>query len=176
VIAGQPNPKIVGLYVLDMVAHNTNRDAVGPAEPSPSIFQISPGRGERSADLAHLMHQTTLTWNDLAGKDETQGWNLAFERKAGWERVPGPQPPKATLFPEFRGEIRLPWDSASTLYNTDGIVFSDAGIPVVLMMENYDIDRTGYHDTLDTLVNIDLDFGAGLSRIAIESVAQAASR
>jgi len=49
-------------------------------------------------------------------------------------------------------------------------------VPVVLFMENYDINRQGYHDTHDTLANIDLDYGAALSAIAIESVARAASR
>jgi hypothetical protein len=29
----------------------------------------------------------------------------------------------------------------------DGQIFSDTGIPVVLFMENYDINRVGYHDT-----------------------------
>ena len=32
---------------------------------------------------------------------------------------------------------------------------ADAGIPVVLFMEDYDIDREGYHDSHDTLANID---------------------
>lgn len=46
-------------------------------------------------------------------------------------------------------------------------------IPVVLFMENHDIRRSGYHDTEDTR-NFDLDDGAGLAAIAIESVAEAA--
>jgi hypothetical protein len=45
----------------------------------------------------------------------------------------------------------------------------------VLFMENYDISRTGYHDTLDTMANIDLDYCAAVTAIAIESVADAAS-
>jgi hypothetical protein len=62
----------------------------------------------------------------------------------------------------------------SSLFNSDGQIFSDVGIPVVLFMENYDINRTGYHDTHDTLDNIDLDYGAALAAIAIETCAQAA--
>ena len=50
------------------------------------------------------------------------------------------------------------------LYNTDGQIFSDAGVPVVLFMENYDINRKGYHDTHDTLENIDLDYGSRRGR------------
>jgi len=62
----------------------------------------------------------------------------------------------------------------SALYHTDGQVFSDVGIPVVLFMENHDISRSGYHDTHDTMANIDLDCCAALTAIAIESVADAA--
>jgi hypothetical protein len=38
-------------------------------------------------------------------------------------------------------------------------------------MENYDINRTGYHDTME---NIDLDYGAAVCAITIEAVAPAA--
>ena len=65
-------------------------------------------------------------------------------------------------------------DPRSSLYNTDGQIFSDAGIPVVLFMENYDINRHGYHDTHDTMANIDLDYGAAVAAISIESVARMA--
>lgn len=41
-------------------------------------------------------------------------------------------------------------------------------------MENYDIGRVGYHDTHDNMTLIDLDYGAALAAIAIESVARAA--
>jgi len=41
-------------------------------------------------------------------------------------------------------------------------------------MENYDINRKGYHDTMDTMQNIDLDYGAALAAIAIETVAREA--
>ena len=50
-----------------------------------------------------------------------------------------------------------------------------SGIPVVLFMENYDINRTGYHDTHDTMENIDLDYAAALAAIAIETVTRVAS-
>jgi hypothetical protein len=75
----------------------------------------------------------------------------------------------------LHGEVRLPRDMCSSLYNTDGQIFSDAGIPLVLFMENYDINRVGYHDTYDNMTNIDLDYGAALAAIVIESVARAAT-
>jgi len=63
-------------------------------------------------------------------------------------------------------------DLRSTLYNTDGQIFSDSGIPAVLFMENYDLHRQGYNDTHDTMENIDLDYGSALAAIAIETVAR----
>ena len=39
----------------------------------------------------------------------------------------------------------------------------------------HDINRSGYHDTKDTLENIDLDYGAALAAIAIETVARVAT-
>jgi hypothetical protein len=48
-------------------------------------------------------------------------------------------------------------------------------VPVVLFMENYDIERVGYHDTHDNMTNINLDYGAALAAITIESVARAAT-
>ena len=83
------------------------------------------------------------------------------------------------LIPCARGATKISeWlktqtgDPRSTLYNTDGQIFSDAGVPCVLFMENYDIHRTGYHDRRDTMENIDLDYGAALVAIAIETVAR----
>src|SRR6516225_6126852 len=78
-------------------------------------------------------------------------------------------------FLQLSGHVRVPSDPQSTLYNTDGQILSDAGVPVVLFMENYDINRTGYHDTHDTMENIDLDYGAAVCAITIEAVARAAS-
>jgi hypothetical protein len=42
-------------------------------------------------------------------------------------------------------------------------------------MENYDLHRQGYHDTYDTMENIDLDYGSAVAAIAIEAVARAAA-
>ena len=45
---------------------------------------------------------------------------------------------------------------------------------LVLFMENYDINRKGYHDSQDTLNNIDLDYGSAVAAIAIETIARLA--
>src|SRR4029077_2471135 len=82
-------------------------------------------------------------------------------------------PPVARFLP-LQGQVRPHYDPRSTLFNTDGQGFSDIGVPVVLFMENYDINRVGYHDTHDNMTLINLDYGAALAAITIESVARAA--
>jgi len=157
--------KIDGIYVLDMIAHNRDRDR--------DVFQISPGLSKQSIWLAYQAHLANMIWNAHAVK-----WNhkpARRRRKAGRRSPDGVTLPDIARHPQLLGEIRLPRDMRSSLFNTDGQIFSDVGIPVVLFMENYDINRVGYHDTHDDMTNIDLDYGAAVAAIAIESVAQAAN-
>ena len=157
--------KIEGVYVLDMIAHNRDRDR--------DEFQISPGLSRQSVWLAYQAHLANMIWNAHAEK-----WNHKPERRhrrSGRRSKDGITIPDIARHPQLRGEIRMPRDMRSSLFNTDGQIFSDAGIPVVLFMENYDINRVGYHDTHDNMSNIDLDYGAAVAAIAIESVARAAT-
>jgi hypothetical protein len=156
--------RIQGLYVMDMIAHNKNAER--------DIFQIAPGAGRQSLWLAEQAHLANEAWN--AG---TKTWNSRPARRGlgRAQRSPrGDVIPAPAAHLALSGEVRLPFDPRSTLYNTDGQIFADAGIPCVLFMENYDISRVGYHDMHDTMENIDLDYGAALAAIAIESVARAA--
>jgi hypothetical protein len=157
--------RIQGVYVLDMVAHNNDHDR--------DIFQIAPGTGPESLWLAYQAHLANEAWNAGAAR-----WNRRpsrRDRQRGRRSRNGKTIPDVALHPILSGEVRPCYDPRSTLFNTDGQIFSDAGVPVVLFMENYDINRTGYHDTHDTMANIDLDYGAALSAIAIEAVARAAT-
>jgi hypothetical protein len=157
--------RVQGVYVLDMVAHNNDREK--------DVFQIAPGTGRASLWLAEQAHAATVAWNGSAAR-----WNRRPGRRGlgrGRRSPDGAHVPATALHPTLSGEVRLPVNPRSTLYNTDGQVFSDAGVPVVLFMENYDINRSGYHDTHDTMANIDLDYGAAVTAIAIESVARAAT-
>ena len=127
--------------------------------------------GAGSARLARRAHHANMRWNRAAAR-----WNA--ESRADLTRATrvaeGTSPPPPFAHLPLHGEIRVEWEPRSALYNTDGQIFSDVGIPVVLFMENYDISRTGYHDTHDTLANIDLDYCAAVTAIAIETVADTA--
>ncbi|HVT61624.1 MAG TPA: M28 family peptidase [Thermoanaerobaculia bacterium] len=156
--------RIQGVYVLDMVAHNNDRHR--------DIFQICPGTGRDSLWLAWQAHLAGCAWNRRAPL-----WNRRWRRgcRRGRRSADGATLPRMALHPELHGEVRPAADPRSTLYNTDGQIFSDAGVPVVLFMEDYDINRHGYHDSHDTMENIDLDYGAAVAAIAIEAVARAAT-
>jgi len=151
--------RVVGAFVLDMIGHNNNHDR--------DVFQIASGEGAGAARLAMAAHLANERWNRKAREaaPDRRGLGRA-QRMPDGTNVP---PPFAHL--PVNGEVRVEWEPRSSLYNTDGQIFSDLGIPVVLFMENYDINRTGYHDTDDTMKNIDLDYAAAVAAIAIESVA-----
>ncbi len=152
--------KVVGAFVLDMIAHNRDDDL--------DTFQISPGKSPQSLYLAWQAHLANLIWNT-----QVKEWNKAPERRGRGKRSQdGRTLPEIASYLPLDGEVRTQDDPASSLFNTDGQIFSDIGAPVVLFMENYDINRTGYHDTHDTMENIDLDYGAALAAITIETVAR----
>ncbi|HBI43755.1 MAG TPA: hypothetical protein DDY78_13020 [Planctomycetales bacterium] len=157
--------QVRGLYVMDMIAHNNdhNRD----------IFQISPGAGAPSLWLARQAQIAAEIWNA-----SVPAWNHKPARRGlgrGKRSADGKKIPAVAAYPTLLGEVRTPTAPHSTLYNTDGLIFSDAGVPAVLFMENYDINREGYHDEHDTMANIDLDYGAAVSAIALESAVRAAT-
>ncbi|HEY1381814.1 MAG TPA: M28 family peptidase [Gemmataceae bacterium] len=157
--------RVEGVYVSDMIAHNNDHDR--------DVFQIAPGTGRGSFRLAGHANVATEVWNE-----SVPVWNKSPDRAGrprGRRSPHGGAIPEVAPFVALDGQVRPVTDPRSTLYNTDGQIFSDAGVPCVLFMENYDINRTGYHDTHDTMANIDLDYGAALAAITIESVARAAA-
>ena len=162
---GVAETRVEGLYVMDMIAHNNDHEK--------DVFQIAPGASRRSMQLAEIAHEANETWNI-----STDYWNHRYDRRGlsrGERSADGRTVPEIALALPLSGEVRPSYYRRSALYNTDGQIFSDAGVPVVLFMENYDINRQGYHDTHDTMENIDLDYGAARVAIAIETVARAAS-
>jgi hypothetical protein len=157
--------EIIGVYIMDMIGHNRDDDR--------DVFQISPGKSAASLYLAWQAHLSNQIWNNSLTE-----WNKSPERlhRDHGRRITGEdQIPEIAKFLHLEGEVRTKFNPSSSIFNTDGQIFSDAGVPVVLFMENYDINRSGYHDTKDTLENIDLDYGAAFAAIAIETVARIAA-
>jgi hypothetical protein len=157
--------QVTAAVIMDMIAHNRDN--------ARDIFQISPGKSKASMQLAYQAHLANRIWNASAAE-----WNEAPDRKGksrGKRCADGETIPEVALYPVLDGEVRTADDPQSSLYNTDVQIFADIGAPTILIMENYDINRTGYHDSHDTMENIDLDYGAALAAIAIETIARAAT-
>jgi hypothetical protein len=154
--------RVEGVFVLDMVAHDNPRRR--------GTFQIAPGTGPGALRLALEAHRANEAWNA-----SIEAWDRhPLRRNRRGRGDVGKSPPMIARHPRMVGEVRLHDDPRSTLYNTDAQIFSDAGIPAVLLMEDYDINRKGYHDSRDTMAGIDLAYGSALVAIAIEAVARAA--
>jgi hypothetical protein len=162
----QTGVRVEGVYVLDMIAHDTKN--------GPGVFQISPGHAPESLDLARHVHLANLDWNASCAVWNKQPARKTSKRARRSTTRDGSEIPPLAPFKPLNGELRTHLDPRSTLFNTDGQAYSDIGVPVVLLMENYDIGRVGYHDTHDNMTLIDLDYGAALAAISIESVARAA--
>lgn len=74
----------------------------------------------------------------------------------------------------LRPLVYPPSDLRSYLYNTDGLIFAENGFPVVHfseVMNRYQISRSGYHDSLDTIKNLDVGYAAAIARVAIATAA-----
>lgn len=80
--------------------------------------------------------------------------------------------------PDFTAVIRTRFDPRSYLYNTDGLIFSDAGYPVILLNEHINplenLDRPGYHQSSDSPDQIDWAYATAIAKVAIETVARLA--
>ena len=147
---------------LDMIAHNSDRDR--------DVFQMCPGHGPESLWLAEQRPRPRPPGTNRRRLESPHGPPGRGRRSAARSDLA-----QGRRILQLHGEVRRVDNPRSTLYNTDGQIFSDAGVPVVLFMENYDINRHGYHDSQDTMANIDLDYGAAVAAIAVESVARAAT-
>jgi hypothetical protein len=87
---------------------------------------------------------------------------------------------RGLVAPGMRAVIRTRFDRRSYLYNTDGLIFSDVGFPVILFNEHLNalenIDRTGYHHSSDVAAMLDIKYAASIAKTAIETVARLAMR
>jgi hypothetical protein len=78
--------------------------------------------------------------------------------------------------PQLTPLLENRYSDRSYLYNTDGIIFSENGYPVVLLNEHLNyytkLMRAAYHDMGDTSDKVNFDFAVAMTKIAIESVAR----
>jgi hypothetical protein len=79
---------------------------------------------------------------------------------------------------ELRPLLEPRFSDRSYLYNTDGVIFADAGYPVLLVNEHLNyystLMREAYHDSTDTSHIINFDYATAVTKVAIETVARLA--
>jgi hypothetical protein len=80
--------------------------------------------------------------------------------------------------PDLTPLLEPRYSTRSYLYNTDGIILSENGYPVVLINEHINyytrLMRAAYHDMGDTSDKINFAFAVKLTKIAIETTARLA--
>ncbi len=80
--------------------------------------------------------------------------------------------------PDLTPLLEPRYSTRSFLYNTDGIIFSENGYPVVYINEHLNyftkLMRDAYHDTSDTSDRMNFPFAVKLTKISIETVARLA--
>jgi hypothetical protein len=79
----------------------------------------------------------------------------------------------------LKPQVRSSEAPLSYLYNTDGIIFSLAGYPVILLNEHLnhdeDLNRLGYHDEFDRPELMNWDYARSIASVGLATALQAAS-
>ncbi len=85
---------------------------------------------------------------------------------------------QADVAPQLTPLLEPRYSERSYLYNTDGIILSENGYPVVLINEHINyytrLMRAAYHDMGDTSDKINFPFAVALTKVAIETTARLA--
>jgi hypothetical protein len=80
--------------------------------------------------------------------------------------------------PQLTPLLESRYSDRSYLYNTDGIIFSENGYPVVLINEHLKyytrLMRAAYHDMGDTSDKVNFPFAVAITKVVIETVARLA--
>jgi hypothetical protein len=83
---------------------------------------------------------------------------------------------QADVSPQLTPLLEPRYSERSYLYNTDGIILSENGYPVVLINEHLNyytrLMRAAYHDMGDTSDKINFPFAVALTKVAIETTAR----
>ncbi len=80
----------------------------------------------------------------------------------------------------FQPVLRTRYDPRSYLYNTDGLIFAEAGFPVVYFNEHINrlenFYRKGYHHTTDASGKMDWNYATDVGKVAIQAAAAMAEQ
>src|SRR5262249_54297580 len=122
--------------------------------------------------LAYQAHLANELWNE-----SVPYWNKSEQREGlprGRRSPHGAAIPEVAPFLPLSGHVRVPSDPRSTLYNTDGQIFSDGGVTGVLLKKNTSTTPTANTPPTNRRANIARRSGRAGCAIALEAVGRPA--
>jgi hypothetical protein len=145
-----------------------------PADDLGARALVSQLLGDRQ-DIAGLV---LLDMIGFAGVGETQFQINPGPQAASLQMASVALDAQADVSPQLTPLLEPRYSDRSYLYNTDGIILSENGYPVVLINEHINyytrLMRAAYHDMGDTSDKINFPFAVALTKVAIETTARLA--
>ena len=145
-----------------------------PADDLGARWLVSAMLGERR-DIAGMV---LLDMIGFAGVGESQFQINPGPHAASLEMAAVALDAAADQAPDLTPLLEPRYSDRSYLYNTDGIILSENGYPVVLINEHINyytrLMRAAYHDVGDTSDKVNFDFAVKLTKLSIETVARLA--
>jgi len=134
-----------------------------------------------------LVSEMLTDGQDIAGLVLLDMIGFAGVGETKFQINPGPHAPslqmasvaldaQADVSPQLTPLLEPRYSDRSYLYNTDGIILSENGYPVVLINEHINyytrLMRAAYHDMGDTSDKVNFPFAVAMTKVAIETVAR----
>jgi hypothetical protein len=143
-----------------------------PADCLGARWMVSSLLGEKK-DIAGLV---LLDMIGFAGVGQTQFQINPGPHAASLDMAAVTLDAQADVAPQLTPLLEPRYSDRSYLYNTDGIILSENGYPVVLINEHLNyytrLMRAAYHDMGDTSDKINFPFAVSLTKVAIETTAR----
>jgi len=143
-----------------------------PADDLGARALVSQMLGDRQ-DIAGLV---LLDMIGFAGVGETQFQINPGPHVASLQMAAVALDAQADVSPQLTPLLEPRYSDRSYLYNTDGIILSENGYPVVLINEHLNyytrLMRAAYHDMGDTSDKVNFPFAVSLTKVAIETTAR----
>jgi hypothetical protein len=143
-----------------------------PADDLGARALVSQMLGDRQ-DIAGLV---LLDMIGFAGTGETQFQINPGPHAASLQMASVALDAQADVSPQLTPLLEPRYSDRSYLYNTDGIILSENGYPVVLINEHLNyytrLMRAAYHDMGDTSDKVNFAFAVALTKVAIETTAR----
>jgi Zn-dependent M28 family amino/carboxypeptidase len=145
-----------------------------PADDLGARALVSQMLGDRQ-DIAGLV---LLDMIGFAGTGESQFQINPGPHAASLQMAAVALDAQADVSPQLTPLLEPRYSDRSYLYNTDGIILSENGYPVVLINEHINyytrLMRAAYHDMGDTSDKVNFAFAVALTKVAIETTARLA--